>query len=458
MLRKKVISSFRDLIDALKVEGSFFRNLAISFSGNAVAQVLGFAFTPFIARIYGPEAYGIFALCMAVVSNLQPLSTLQFPAAFVAAKTDREFYDLVKLSIIFLSGTVLCTSLAVLFVSDDIIHRLHAEEIQGYLYIIPFYLFLMGIDSIFLGWSICLKEFKLSAWGRILSIVSSKTVTLAWGLLLEASATGMIIGNLLIYPIDNLVKLMGEIKSNVKNIFVNSSRSSIAATFKKFKGYPLYITPGLLISNLSIQLPVFYFSFYFLPADVGLFAMANSLVSTPLYIVISSSTAVFLQKAAETIQSNPAALGSITMALYKRLFLVGAIPLGILAFISTWLFRLLLGAEWEVAGIFASYLAIGAIFSVPTLPLSVLFRLLNYERANLLLNLGSVGLKLGALWVGVYQKDLVLSVIGYSFVSIVSFIFTLTFIFTRVNLPRKILLLHASIIVSLFAVVMVFRG
>jgi O-antigen/teichoic acid export membrane protein len=318
------------------MEGSFAQNLAISFSGNAMAQVLGFAFTPFIARIYGPEAYGVFALCMAIISNLHPLSTLQLPSGYVAAENDKEFYSLIKITLMVLLGSVICISTVLVFFGDGFIQTFQIQELQGYLYIIPVYLFFMGIDSIFLGWSIRLKEFKLGAWAKMLSIVSSKTATLLMGIFTVPSATGIILGNLLLYPIDNLVKMLGGIKTNFRKVFSSVSPQYVLATLKKFKSYPLYITPGLIINNLSVQLPIYYFSIYFLPADIGFFAMAGTLVSTPLNIIITSSTSVFLQKAAETKQSDPNTLGSLSLFLYKRLFFVGVIPLSLLAIISTW--------------------------------------------------------------------------------------------------------------------------
>jgi O-antigen/teichoic acid export membrane protein len=93
---KQHVEDFRR---GFRTKGSFTQNLAITFSGNVMAQVIGFAFTPFIARIYGPEAYGVFALFIAVVNNLSPLSTLQFPSGYVATKNDGEFYRIVKITL-----------------------------------------------------------------------------------------------------------------------------------------------------------------------------------------------------------------------------------------------------------------------------------------------------------------------------------------------------------------------
>ena len=61
------------------------QNVAFSLSGNAFVLGIGFVLTPIIARIYGPAAYGQFAIFTAVASLIQPISTFQLQAGYVAA-------------------------------------------------------------------------------------------------------------------------------------------------------------------------------------------------------------------------------------------------------------------------------------------------------------------------------------------------------------------------------------
>jgi O-antigen/teichoic acid export membrane protein len=70
------MSKLGSFLVEITAKGSFAHNLAITFSGNAVAQLIGFCFTPFIARLYGPEAYGLFALFVGIANNISPLATL----------------------------------------------------------------------------------------------------------------------------------------------------------------------------------------------------------------------------------------------------------------------------------------------------------------------------------------------------------------------------------------------
>ena len=92
------------------------------------------------------------------------------------------------------------------------------------------------------------------------------------------------------------------------------------------------------------------------------------------------------------------------------------------------------GAEWEQAGWIAGFLSISTMLSVPQQPLSVLFRLMNREHNNLLLNIVSIGLRSIGLGIGAYYGDVKMAVAGYTFASIVTMVLSLALIFKMVNI------------------------
>jgi O-antigen/teichoic acid export membrane protein len=443
---------------SIRTVGSFTQNLTITFSGNIVALVIGFAFTPFIARIYGPEAYGVFALFLAVASNLAPLATFQYPSGYVAAGTDNEFYRIVKITLLVLLTTTLIYVLVIFFWGNDLIETFHVTELTPYIFWMPIYFFLMGLDYILLGWNIRLKEFKRGAIGKTFSTIFSKGSTVAIGLMVAPSTLGIIIGNLVSYPVESIAKLSPVVRSKVKHIFDSTTWTELKATFLKFKSYPLYLTPGLFVTNLSSQLPVYYFSMTFSQATVGFFALANSMVNIPLSLLVSSSTTVFLQKAAETIQQPGSDLKNLVRTLHKRLFFISYFPICLLAFTSEWIFKVVFGLAWAQSGIFASFLCIGVVFNVSFGPLSVLFRLLHKEKINFTINILSMGLKYFGLWIGFYFDNILWSVMGYSIASSVSYLFSLVVIFHLVKLSPWMLVRHAMLMAILIVGIILFNN
>jgi len=440
-----------------RTHGSFVQNLAIAFSGTALAQVLGFIFTPFIARIYGPEIYGLFALFVSITNNIAPIATLQFPGGFVAAKGENEFHNLIRVTFLALGIFTVLISLLTYFFKLPILNFFNAGSLAPFAFMIPVYIFFMGLDNILLGWNIRRKEFKRGAIGKILSVLTSKGLTVLWGLLAGPVPLGMIIGNLLIYPFESLIKLNRSIRGEFSLFLKPSSWQSIKATLINFKIYPYFVTTGMIINNLSNQLPIYYFSIAFNQSVVGYFALASSLVMMPISIIVTSSTSVFLQKAAEVYHHQPEQLKGIVSLLYKRFFWLSLISLVIFAILSEWIFVILFGEEWRQAGVFASFLAVGAVFSVPSNPLTVLFRIMHRERINFVINLIFIGVKFAGLYWGIINGNILYSIIGFSIAMMLGYASQLFWLFRMVNVDRRILVRDFVIVSALFCLIIVVK-
>lgn len=436
----------------LKVDNSFTKNLAIAFSGNAIGQVLGFIFTPFIARAYGPENYGIFALFCAIASNFALISTFQLPTGYVSARSKRELHIVVQLTFFTLVFFTVLSILLVVFFRKDFLDFFDAGHLHMLVYFVPVYVFFMGVDYILHGWNIYLKEFSRGAAAKITSVIVSKGVTLLYGLLSPAAA-GLIVGNFTIYPLESAFKLSRQVRADFSILRERVGWSEIKGVIRHFRSYPLLVTPGLLITNLNGQLPLFCFSLYFQQANVGLFALANSLITVPISVITNSTTTVFLQKAAETRQANPALLTPLVWSLHKKLFLVCFLPLTIFAFVGEWVFSLVFGPVWREAGVFAAFLSIGAILSISQQPLSVLFRLMHREHYNLLLNILSIVLRIAGLGLGVFYHDIKIAVAGYVLATILTMGLSLTLIFKMVKIRVWLLSGYLLAVLAAFAIV-----
>jgi O-antigen/teichoic acid export membrane protein len=292
----------------------------------------------------------------------------------------------------------------------------------------------MGIDYMMLGWNIYLKQFGRGAIAKVTSIILSKSTTLLYALVAAPSPMGLIAGSFLIYPLESTVKFSRQIRSEFSKVARLAHWTEMKRVFLHYKSYPLFVTPGLLVSSINGQLPVYFFSIYFQNSFVGLFSLASSVVTVPISVITNSTSTVFLQKAAETNRTNPALLKDLVLDLHKRLFLICFIPLSLFAFISTWVFVLIFGAQWADAGWIAAFLSVSAILSAPQQPLSVLFRLLNKEHNNLILNTVSIGLRSVGLGLGVFFGDVKVAIAAYALGTIITTILSLGLIFSMVNI------------------------
>ncbi len=447
------IKDFRNILQALLVEDSFRRNFAITFSAQAFGQLVGFMFTPFIARVYGPESYGIFSLFMAIAANLSSVSTMQLPTGYVSARTHREFHVLFQLTFLSLIIFSLVCALAIFIFKDSILYALDAYSLSFLIYLVPSYVLFMGIDYMLLGWNIYLKEFGRGAVAKISSIVLSKGVTLLYGAIVASSAIGLVVGNFLIYPLESTIKFSRTIRSDLLIDFKLASWAELKSVLMRYKSYPIFVTPGLMVSSLNSQLPLYFFSIYFQNAYVGLFALASSVIAVPISVLTNSTTTVFLQKAAETQRAHPDSLKELVFSLFKRLFLICFVPLTAFAFLSDWIFVFIFGEAWEQAGWIAAFLSVSMILSVSQQPLAVLFRLMDKEHKNLILNILSVVMRVLALSIGYYVGDIKIAVACFAAASILTTSLSLGLIFTMVKIKTSRLSYYVLAVLAVLALV-----
>ena len=79
----------------MQIKPSSFKLDVISLaSGTIVGQVLTIIASPFLARLFDPEAFGIFALITAIAAVLTAVSTLQYDQAIVLPEKDEDAANL----------------------------------------------------------------------------------------------------------------------------------------------------------------------------------------------------------------------------------------------------------------------------------------------------------------------------------------------------------------------------
>lgn len=415
-------------------KGSFAQNLAVAFSGNATAQIIGFAFTPIVARIFSPAQYGLFAVFIAIASNLSSLSTLQLPTGFVAARNKSDLRNLVQLSLISLFLFTLLVTLTIGLFRDELAALFDIRDLGIAIYLIPAQVFFMGLDYILLGWNVSLKEFARGAWGRILSVVVGKSSTLAWGIWLVPHSLGLIVGNLLISAIDSAVKFSRSIRSEIRGLWTDIDGNTLRQTLRTYSSYPLLVTPGVIVVAVSQQLPLFFFTRYFTAEWAGFYALASTVVAMPLQMIISPTTTVFLQKAAEVNATERTRLGDLVSKLFRNLFAVSFGGLIIFVLVSEWLFSFVFGDKWALAGLYAGFIAVMMILQVPQQPIAVLFRLCGKEAHNFWLNVVGLVLRTGALTIGIVVGEPVTALALFALFSVITTSASLAVLFSIVGL------------------------
>lgn len=413
-LRQTVEASIRQL----RQKGSFAQNFAVAFSGTAAVAMLGFAVSPIMTRLYGPQSYGLFAVFNAIVSNVSLFSTLGYAPAFLLPRQRRQFLTLVQLTILLSVAALVLMLLAFGLLRQPLLRWLKAEALGSWFYVVPVAVFVFNLNVIMSAWYLRTKEFRKRAGIDVATAVAGRSLTLGVGWLGHGPVGGLLLGDLFAKLTMFGSMLFSGIHRQLHELRRPFSWMYIRAVAWQYREYPFYVMPTAYLSNLAGQLPIFFLSTGFGTGPVGLYAFSTSLLEIPLNLIGNAVAPVFLQKATETHHQEPERLKHICLDLYNKLFYLGLLPFGVITVFGDWIFRLVFGAEWEQAGVFTGYLGYYYVFRLASYATSPVYAVLRRQRLALVGTALLVLVRAGSLLVGITTHNLNLGMLLFGLSSL----------------------------------------
>lgn len=392
---RRSINKVREDVRRIRTPGSFARNSFHVLSGNALAMASQLILTPLIARIYGPEAYGLYALYMALSMNLAAMSDLGYATAYVLPRDEERFLHLVRFNIgLALVLGLLATGLSFM---PGLVYSVFPDwqVLGGWLHWVGPASALYALSVFFTQWLTRAKEFKRSAFTGATIDLSMRLFNVGFGWLAKAPSYGLMLGDLLIRALIIPVYLWSLGPHGLGRLFVWRPWRELRSVLLEYKRYPLLVFPERWVSLLGIQLPTFL-----LAADlsmVGQYGLGASLMLIPLRLLGYSFSTVYLQKAAEIVHHAPDELRRLTHGLYNRLFWVGLGPFLLLTFFADEAFALLFGEEWRNAGVISAFIGGYFFFRLLTDPMASLFNVKRREHVMLIFGMVMLGVRAAAM-------------------------------------------------------------
>ena len=428
---KKLKKHFSDIITRIKdvkKEGSFIQNITYTISGNAYGILLQLIFSPILARIYSPEAYGVFGLYMAVVANISMFSLLMLPNAFVIPEKEREFSRLLQLTLFLTIFSSLVVSIAFVFFGQNIARLFDHDGVQWWYYLVGPTVFLLGIIQINSNWIVRLKLFKKTVKVGFVTGLAGRIFNLLYGILSKGSSIGLVIGEITGKLFGLFLQIKVIIGASYNSLFKSWSYKKMIWALKEFRNYPLFLLPGNYINLLAGQLPIFLFASSFGFEMVGFYTFSLAMLDMPLRLFGNAISPVFTQKAAETQNTNPERVGSITKDAFLKLLLAGLIPFGLLSAFGDYIFVFVFGNNWQMAGTICRLLSVFYLFRLAVSPISSVLAIIRKEKYGLI-NSGLIFLlRVISLYIGIYIiNDVLITIALFSLAGIIA-IFVLVFI------------------------------
>jgi O-antigen/teichoic acid export membrane protein len=408
------------------------RNLVVVASGTAAAQAITIAFSPVITRMYGPEAFGLLGVFLALVAIFTPISALTYPIAIVLPKYDSDAKGIIKLSfwLAFFISTI--TAVVLFFVGDNLLQFIGSEAISSYILLIPITMFFSATLQIVQQWQIRKKQFKMTAQ---IAAIQSLIINSAKALLglMNPIPLVLIIIAVLGPAIHTFMIMLGiKFKKNTQADMLNLYKAkTIKQLVYDYRDFPLYRAPQVFINTASQSLPILMLAAFFGPTSAGFYTLAKMVMGMPISLIGQAFTDVFYPKITESANNGE----NILPLLIKStliLFVIGIIPFGIVIVFGPFLFGFIFGPEWVMAGEYARWLALFFHFNFINKPSVAVVSVLNLQRGLLIYEIFSTGSKVLALIIGFYwfQSD-VWSIALFSIFGVIAYIAMIYWIFKK---------------------------
>lgn len=358
---------------AFLMKSSFVRNVFVMASGTAAAQLVYMLLSPIITRLYGPEAYGLMGTFMAVVAIITPIAALTYPIAIVLPKNEREAKQIIKLSALISFLVAFVCLILLLILGNSIITFFKLTEISSFLYLFPLIIIMSGLLQIAENWLIRKKQFRITAKVSVIQAILLQGSMVLIGLF-HPTATVLIIASSLGIGLKAGMMILF-IERSKKNLISKEAKDSkelkgnfqLKETAKNYLDFPLFRAPEVFLNAVSNSLPILLLSIYFGPASAGFYTLGKTVLSIPSQLIGKSIGDVFYPRIAEASNNGE----NLTNLIKKATFSLGAIgivPFSIIVVLGPFLFSFIFGAEWKMAGEYASWIAIGSFFGFINTP------------------------------------------------------------------------------------------
>lgn len=393
-----------------KITGSkFVRNVAIVASGTAMAQSVGVIFTPIITRIYGPEAFGLMGTFLSLGTIAASATALAYPFAIVLPKKDSDARAIAKLSLyisLFISSLA---AIMIFFGGEQLFVLIGAQAITAFAMLIPLKMLFGAWLRVAQQWFIRKKQFAKTAKVEVLQAViinSSKTfigfLKPVASVLIIISTLGVGLQVLMLYLSRDRVKAKTDIPDQVKE------STPLLQIAKKYYDFPLYRAPVVLLDAVSTGLPILMLSAFFGPISAGFYTLGYKLLKAPTKLIGRSVSNVFYPKITKAAHDGK----DLTKLIFQAtlgLAAAGIIPFGLVMLFGPWIYKIIFGSEWIMAGEYARWISFFVFFNFISSPATVAIAPLGIQRGFLVYQIITITLKVAALYAGFmfFQNDVI---------------------------------------------------
>ncbi len=391
----------REKIDSLyhhfyKSRSEFFQTVLKLTLGSGIAGLIPIALSPLLTRFYGPDDFGTFAIYLSIINIANAFVGLRYEMAIILPKEDNKALRLATLSILFslVIGTLL---LGISLLLKDTIN--HFLKTDGWIWIplVIINLVLSNFYQVTFFWCSRNKLFTQVSINRILQNGLIGAFQLVLAFFLFKTYFGLLIGRTLGVLFSAMI--LGRILwKEIQHSKPNLTWQNLRETAKEFSHFPKHMMLTQGISVFYAQIPVWFITYQFSKAAAGNFSLAYMIVTIPTAMVVTSFGDTF-RKFATDLYHQQGHFDKLFMNTVKKTAILSIIPFLAFFLSSEFLFDLIYGSKWILAGKMAGILSMMVMVNIITNPVDntaiIVGKtgfLFSWHFARMLMNFGVVAL------------------------------------------------------------------
>ena len=412
------------------------RNVAVVAGGTAVAQAITIAATPFITRLYGPEAFGLLGVFNSLVVALIPLSCLGYETAIVIPKSDREARALVRLSSILTVGGTVVLAIAALAGYNRVGDLVGLGASSWYLLLVPAALLAAGVAEILSHWLIRVERFQSLA--RVTISQSTLVSGAGIGLGFFWPSAVVLIAVSTARHFFRMLRLAALTRRDLRGSWFGrpgADEPPVACVARRYRDFPLLELPRVFAVRIGDAAPTLILAALFGPAFAGFYELARRIVKLPSSLLAHSISQVYRSRAARAVHDGRD-LSRDLLRISGSLLLLGVIPYGLISVFGPSLFAMAFGPQWDPAGHVARWLALWYLVHVAVRPGIQVLKVTRHLLFNLEWAVVTNVVKLAALTAAaLVTRDPIVAIAVYAIVAIGADVVLIVAAYRRAGAP-----------------------
>jgi O-antigen/teichoic acid export membrane protein len=371
----------------LKFSEDFTKNILTVLGGNTVAMAVPIISSVWLLRIYDVAGdFTPFALFISFCATLASLANSHYTSAILVADNEKESLVVVRLTLLINCIITILFLIFLVFFRTAVLSFLNAAPSVYYtVWLVPLTVLLMGVNAAFTQWAYRYKQFKRIAANRIIQAIATMVCQTVFGLIFK-NIQGLIIGYFAGQLIATLV-LTFRCLYNDRQLMEPVTYYQLRKDAIRYNIFFRFQTPADVINMATQQLPSFLLSkFAISPTDLGYYGQAYRLIVAPSSIITGAVSDVFRQKADQDYKEKGNAK-DVFIRTVKILFMIMIVPCVVVALFGPWIFKILFGAQWVEAGVYAQVLIIMMLPKFVVSPLTYMYTIARKQREDFWLHI-----------------------------------------------------------------------